>query len=335
MSSRISTSILLVIVVSLFAGPLYAQSIYKLITDGEIRRAQDSLSSISSASTRDGNTLFYASLLEPRADEAARLMEASLNASVSSMHREQIYFRLAHYYHLKGNKDRLRELLAEYRSMWESGKYTSEMAHLAILLDEQTRQYDAAIRQADRMLLNATDDPTKDRGRITRARLMKANGKVIASRDLLKEIAGKKKSPGRPEALYMLSLDAVERKRTDDAVFYYNLLHGTYPSAIGLDALIERMTESPAEDEVDETAAAITGTVYTVKVGVFSVKTNAERMKSLLNKHEKPVRIEKKQISSKTYHVVTVGEFASYREAADFKNLLEKEHRETFQVIAR
>ncbi len=37
--------------------------------------------------------------------------------------------------------------------------------------------------------------------------------------------------------------DAIERKNTDDAVFYYNILRDRYVSSVGLDALIERLSD--------------------------------------------------------------------------------------------
>ena len=64
-------NILLLLTVFLLTTALdtNADNIYSLIRKGKLREAADSLSGISTASTRDGNKLFFLSLLEPDADE--------------------------------------------------------------------------------------------------------------------------------------------------------------------------------------------------------------------------------------------------------------------------
>ena len=62
---------------------------------GKLEEAADSLSGVSTASTRDGNKLFFLSLIEGSADRAAQLMEAALNTSVAAVYRQEIYYRLA------------------------------------------------------------------------------------------------------------------------------------------------------------------------------------------------------------------------------------------------
>ena len=84
-----------------------ATDIYKLIVEGDLRQAADSLSSVSTASTRNGDLLFYAGLLETDGDKTIKFMQAALQASVSPLHREQIYLRMAQYYHINRDLDNL------------------------------------------------------------------------------------------------------------------------------------------------------------------------------------------------------------------------------------
>ena len=57
--------ITLVVLVMVASGR--ADIIYSLIARGDLAEARDSLSSASTALLRDGNRLFYLSLLEPKA----------------------------------------------------------------------------------------------------------------------------------------------------------------------------------------------------------------------------------------------------------------------------
>ena len=62
-----------------------ADDIYSLISRGHLKEATEALSAVSTAMMRDGNTLFFQSLLETDAAKSADLMEAALRTSVDTM----------------------------------------------------------------------------------------------------------------------------------------------------------------------------------------------------------------------------------------------------------
>ena len=105
---------ILPIVLLMSAIEVSAESIYSLIRQGKLREAADSLSGITTASTRDGNKLFYSSLLEQDADKSAQLMEAALKVAVSAVYRQEIHYRLAQYHFIRGDYTRLGQLVSEY-----------------------------------------------------------------------------------------------------------------------------------------------------------------------------------------------------------------------------
>ena len=115
--------------------------------------------------------------------------------------------------------------------------------------------------------------------------------KKIAARKLLRELSREDGGPGVPTALYLLAEDAIETRKTDDAVFFYNLLREGYPSAVGLGALIEAMTGMSTPDAANTQAEEITGTYYSVKVGVFSVEENAKKLAEEFRQYGKPVDV--------------------------------------------
>ncbi len=317
------------------AAPTAAESIYSMIRSGKLQEATDSLSSSSTASLRDGNRLFYFSLLESDGAKSAQLMEASLQASVAPIFREEIYYRLAQYYFARGDIERLARNVRDYRSMWENGRYISEMLRFSVFVDQSSGAFEAAVRQVDRYLLMFSEGDASQLGVIDKARVMMNFNKRVGSDKLLRKLAREKQGIGLPQALYLLGLEALRTKRTDDAVFYYNLLREGYPSAVGLDALIDKMMDVSTSASADDAAARLTGTFYCVQVGVFSEKENADKQAEVFKAYDKKVEIKTKTISGVKYRVVYVGRFQSYEDAVSFKKRIESNHDEVYQVVAR
>ncbi len=323
------------ILVFLPAVSVYPAGIYSLIQEGRIAEARDSLSSLSTASTRGGNRLFYQALLERDAREAAALLEAALNASVDADYRQEIHLRLAQYYYLAHRLDKLQKVIIDYKVTWPDGEYTDLMIRYSVLVDQEAGQYESALRQVDQYLLQHTADDDAQWGQLDKARVLRRHGKEIGADKLLRELSRAKSGPGVAPALYLLTIDAVKNRNSDDAVFYYNLLREGYPAAIGLNALVDRMAVLSSDFGQDREADRLTGTFYSVQVGVFADHGNAKDMAGRFKKHGYEVDIRDKRISNVTYNVVYVGRFPSFNEAAACKTRLEAEHQEAFQVVAR
>jgi len=323
------------VLTTLIANAVSGKDIYSLIRSGEIEEARDSLERLSTARQRDGNQLFYLALIESDADKAVELMKASINSGVAAIYREEINLRLAQYYLLNRNYDNAGEILGEYAATFEKGKYTPDVFRYSVYLDEKNNRYEGAIRQVDRFLLQYSSEEFSQWGLVDKARVMMAFDKKIAARDMLSKLAREKSGPGVAAALYMLTLDAAERKRPDDAVFYYNLLREAFPSAIGLDALLDRMSGLNGQTQREKSADERTGTFYSVQVGVFAAVENARQLAKQFDKYGHKVEITTKKISERTYQVVFIGRFDSYESAAEFERTIEAEHDDVYQVVAR
>ena len=324
---------LLIVVVS---PALHGETVYELIMQGRIQEASDSLARMTTAALRDGDVLFFQSLIEPDAGKSAQLMETALKSSVSLTYRQEVYYRLAQYYLINEDYRNLSRIVNEYRARWETGKYEEQMMRFSVIVDQMTGNYESALRQADRFLVRYGTSETSQWGTVDKARILWANDKRIGAVKMLKELSREKKGVGVPQALYLLAIDAVERKNTEDAVFYYNLFRDAYPDAIGLDVLVERMSSMANSYGTDDnTAEKLTGTYYAVQVGVFSVKQNAQQQADRFKKDSPHVVIRDKTVSGKKYSAVYVGKFQSYAEAYNFKRALESKYGEVFQVVAR
>lgn len=316
-------------------GTASAKDIYSLIQNGEIEEARNLLSEQSTAQQRDGNYLFFLALIESDGAKAMNLIEASLNAGVSPIYLEEISLRLAQYNLFKKNYENADKTIGEYLTKFELGRYTPDFFRYAIYVDEKSGRQETAINRADRFLMQYAKEEVAQWAIVDKARVMLSFDKKIAARDMLIKLSRTKSGPGAAAALYLLTLDAAERKRTDDAVFYYNLQREAYPSAIGQDALLERMSGLGNSSQREKSADQRTGTFYSVQVGVFSEVANAKKLVKQFEKYGYPVEIGSKIISERKYHVVYVGHFDSYESAASFEKTIESDQDDVYQVVAR
>ncbi len=327
--------IILLIFCLLCFSSVSAESIYEMISKGKLEKASKALSELSTASVRNGDILFYQALLEPDAGKSIQLLNASLDASVDIQYREEIYFKLAQYYLMIENYSKLQIIITDYRSNWGNGKYADQMIRYSILIDQNNKKYETALRQTDRYLLDFTDDERQQWGKIDKARILNYNSKNIGADRLLQKLSRSRSGICVPQALYLLTLRAVQKQNIDDAVFYYNLLREGYPSAVGFDALVDKLLGLTSNEKSDSEADRLTGTFYSIQVGVFSNKGNAKKQADRFKKFGHKVDIKDKTISAIKYNVVYVGRFSSYDKASDLKLQLEAENHEAFQVVAR
>lgn len=330
-----SLVIILLLVVLAGGTSLTAKDLYKLIQAGRLAEVRDSLSQMATAATRDGDLIFFQSLIETDAERSAELMETALKSTLTHSYRQQVYYRLANYYLLKRDYPGLSRIVNSYRSDYESGAYEQEMMRLSILADELQGNLELAQRQADRYSVRFSKGVDSQWGRLDRARIMMANKKKVGAIRLLEKLSREKHGVGVPQSLYLLAQNAIKHSRTEDAVFYFNLLKEAYPAAIGLDALSVQLGALSNSYRTDNMAELITGTYYTVKVGVFTKKANAQGLKDLFESMGHTVSVQGKNISGRRYHVVYVGRFSDYEEAVALKKHLETTQGEVYQVISR
>ena len=329
--------LLLPLLISLawFPSPARPDTVYDLIKAGRIDEAQDSLSGQTRASVRDANTLFCQGLLEPDADQSVRLMQAALDGNPSAQFQEEMMYRLAQFYLMRRDYRKLSEIIAEYKSRWENGRFRGEIQRLSVLADELDKEYESALRQCDRYLMDNSSGDQQHWGLVDKVRILNAHGKEIGASEILRQLSRAKKGAGVPQSLYLLGMQAVARNNADDAIFYYNMLREAYPAAVGLDQLQAGLGELTLRKSSSNKAEKLTGTFYSVKVGVFSESANARKQADKFKGPGRKVDIETRKISGREYRVVYVGRFDDYDEATRFKLQLEAAHHETYQVVAR
>ncbi len=311
--------------------------IYNLIQAGDLTTARELLSDAASTD-RDGARLFATALLEPDAATAERLLRAALDAGLSERYRQEAQFRLVQLAHWSGHSADVRREAAAYTDAYPQGRYRPAVDRLVVAAYERDGDYDRAVQTVDRYLArHGRDTQLEQWGTVDKARLFQSRGKSIGALRQLRKLAESTSGVGIAPALYLLTTDAAVSGNTDRAVFYYNLLREEHPNAIGLDRLIDRIAglADPTESEDARRAEELTGTWYTIQVGVFSNPDNAQRLADDLKRFDQQVSVGRKTISGKTYRVVTVGRFTSYLAAAQFKETMERQTGELYQVVTK
>jgi tetratricopeptide (TPR) repeat protein len=138
-------------------------------------------------------------------------------------------------------------------------------------------------------------------------------------------------SDALPLALISLCWCFIETKDPENALFYYNLYKDRYPSGI-----LEQ--EKPLEKiraELKEKIVKRKKTEYTIQVGVFSDKIQAEKAFKEFDSKGYTTRISEILEDQETRWSVEVGIFGSKKKAESFKNRIGKQFGKTYKVITR
>ncbi len=316
------------------SGPLYGSDLINLIHQGNLEEARAMMDRNTTAARRDGQLLFGQALLEPSGDKSLQLLETAQQTGVPVSDAEDLLYQKCMYFLAAGSPEKVIEITVDYLQRWENGHYRKEILRLQAWAYEAMKDYPAASRIND---ILSREDANGQSG--LDARLIQANALIQQKKSVealkgLKKLIKSQDGDIAASALYLLCLSNLDQRKSDDALFYYNLLKEEFPEAVGLDDLTDRLSQVETAGG-DESAEKITGTTYSVQVGTFSVKENAGKMAERMKKYSKSVKMIEKTISGKIYYVVIVGKFLSSEKAMTFKAQLETSENETFQVIAQ
>jgi len=315
-------------------GSVFSNEILDQINRGKIDRAREMISRQATAARRDGNLLYFQSLIEADGTESFKFLQASFKADIDPEFLEDCVYRMAQFHLASGDLEKLINTCDTYFQYWEKGKFRLEVLRMAAYACVQKGLKIKADRYINRVKQENDGILGGALGKIDEAKVLFDKKDYIPAQKICRDLRKTDFQQAVVPALYMLSHYSLKQKRVDDAILYYNILKEKYPHAVGLDDLIERfgnLTQKSSDNRAEE----ITGTIYSVQVGVFSVKNNARAMAKRFEKYGTPVDIKEKVISDKKYHVVYIGRFVSSEEAMTFKARLEHTEKEAFHVVAR
>ena len=325
--------VLCIFVISLFSGAYASDDVLKLIQKGDLDDARKELGQLATAATRDGSVLYCQALLETDGYASAKFLDAAFKAGMAPEWLEDNVCHKVQYYLADGDYENLASSALGYLQYWENGKYRPMMLRLYSLAADKIGKKSSADRDIDLLTRENENHLYGDIGKLEKARRLYNARDYIAAQKICRGLTKSKYNEVVAPALYFLSYYSFEQKRIDDAILYYNILKESYPDAVGLDDLVSGFSDLKISGGGD--AEKITGTYYSVQVGVFSMRDNARDMKKRMEKYDQQIEIKDKTISNKSYYVVYVGKFTSSDEAIAFKTRLESQENEAFQVVAR
>jgi tetratricopeptide (TPR) repeat protein len=337
--SRQLCKIMLRIIVFLIFQVAFCQSaltsdVIDLLNEGKIDEARRLVAESSTATLRDGTLLYYQALLEPDGQKSMQFHDAAFKAEMEPQFLEHSTYLRALYHLADRNYEKLGATSEAYLQYWENGKYRAEVLRLAALAFKKQNEF----AKSDRFRKNLIDEFAGSRtgkiGQLDEAVRLYEKKDYLAAQKICRKLSNSKYDEIVPPALYLLSGYSIEQNRIDDAILYYNILKETYPTAVGLDDLMNRLGQLYRESD-NSRAERLTGTIYSVQVGVFFIKDNAKRLAERMKQYGEKVEIANKIVSDKKYYVVFAGQFQSTEEAMVFKSRLEMAEKEAFQVVAR
>jgi len=312
----------------------HASNIVELINKGDIDQARREMEKSLSATHRDGTLLFAQALLETDGKNSLQLLSTAEKSGVSPEYDEDIAHLRILYSFANAAYDNVIQQSSSYLNKWENGRYRTNVLRLAAIANEHNSLIDKATRLRSQLAKENPEAEFGQIGKLDQANALYGSGRYDEAMKVYQKLASSKFDVISAPAMYMMTRSALKTNHFDDAIFRFNLLKEGYPDAVGLDDLMEEVSQIEKKSE-DSRAEKITGTSYSIQAGVFSDRDNAKNLAKRLKEYGEPVETADKTISGKKYYVVYVGRFRSMEKAMAFKSRLEASEKEAFQVVAR
>ncbi|HSH00821.1 MAG TPA: SPOR domain-containing protein, partial [candidate division Zixibacteria bacterium] len=285
--------------------------------------------SLAQVSFRTPRELTLRARLAADGSQARDFLTAALKSEEHPRERERIYLALAQRHQAAHNLDELKETISAYQREFPRGEYAEDMLRLAVYLAERAGDLRAAGELNSRLSSGSHRAELREWSALNLARYR-------SDRAALARLSAASGGAHAAEALYLLISEAVKSKDFDAAALNFSILREAYPRAVGSFDLIDVLSNLQTDDSYDDgSAEALVGSFYSIQVGVFSVKDNANRQKERFARYGEPVNIQVKQISGKSYYAVYVGDFSSAERAEVFRTTLERAEKELYSIVLR
>ena len=305
--------------------------VYEWYRTGDISRAQLEFQKLPPSSARDGNRLFVAALLEPSGRRARDLLETALRSGLDGEYHEEARFRLMQLAEAGGDTATALSEGAAYLDKWGKGSHRAQA--LAIMVAHTADGSASQNRHLERLGREYEDSYYGQFALLTQAEREAGAGKYKTAAKLCRQIHDATDENLTPAGLVLLARMALAQGNSEEALLNYNIVREQYPHAIGQDELLDELKNVSDRRSSEESTQKFDDVRYTVQVGVFADKDNAERMADRIGSYGFDMRITRRSISGNTFHVVLAGRFATRQEAETAKQKLEMRENEVFKVV--
>jgi lipopolysaccharide biosynthesis regulator YciM len=311
--------------------------IEKLVDQGELSQAQRLLSELSQVSHRSPRELAVRARLKTDGVSSNEFLQAALKVAENPRDRERVYLLSARFYQASESWDSLQMVIRAYEREFKRGELRYEFARLSVFALERTGDYAGAQELVSQMARSASNADVREWATLMKARLqLRSKSRQKEGRRELNRVSASRGSEMAPLALYLTSQEDMRAGDFDGAALNFSILREAYPDAIGSDDLIDGISALDASGGgADGEVERLIGALYSIQVGVFSVKENANNQKKRFELYDKEVEVKRKHISGKSYYAVYVGKFRSAEAAEAFKKTLELSEKALFTIVLR
>ncbi len=319
--------------------PLLAQEPLKngevlrqLVAAGKIAELRETLEGVDNDPKATSAELCALAQISVNGSLAGNLFSRAL-ATATGEEKEFVYLRLAQFQVAKGDLARANETIAKYFTEFPTGVQAATLTRLKTFLAEKRNDFIGARKSVENLLKSRSTQATSDWANVTLARYQLRDKETRKSaREKLFSYATTATNEAAPQAQYLLARDQVENGDRDRATLNYNILHEAYPNAVGLMDL-SRSISALAGGEVKSSESA--GAFYSIQVGVYADKKNANKQKNRYKDLSEPIDVVKRNLDGRETFAVYIGAFRTLEAARAFKLSLERGATEPYSIVAR
>ncbi|HVP37089.1 MAG TPA: SPOR domain-containing protein [Terriglobales bacterium] len=337
MNLRQFSSFLAIIFSALFflISPVKSQNLeqaIKFYDQGDYKDAKDELNSYLESNPSDYEALYYAGKLEGDAEKAAGYFKKVWGSS-SQIKKEESGLELCLYYQAAGLDDSVLTISSKFKKTFPKSPLLPQILWLESKSLLATGKTEQALKGCRNIIDQYPSSSWAAWAQLGIADIYFSQGGFSRSiKEYTKIIDKYAGTEAFPLALAGMSraFDATGDK--DKAVLYMNLCKERYPGGIDSQSQVQAEEIIPRKDP--GTAEKLTGTKYSVQIGVFANQENADKMMQKLKSQGYSPEQSSRTIQNKTYYVVRVGLFDSLSEAQKLREKLEREEGEVYRVVS-
>lgn len=169
-----------------------------------------------------------------------------------------------------------------------------------------------------------------------RLRLLHADSRVDAEQAVgeYKKLLGVKDQYVESQCLLGLAWTYQRLGEIDHMLLYRGILVEKYPRT-AFHFMEQKVNESIAEPPPDDEAEKLADVAYTVQLGAFRDKKNAQRLRDKYKRRGYTVHFFDRKVAGKRYWVVQVGSFTSLDKAKKLQDKMQNEDQAVYRVVLR
>jgi len=318
----------------LFYSSAYCQALNDALrsyNQGDFKDAQEELKAHLESNPSDYEALYYAGKLESNPEKSAEYFKKVWGSS-SNVKKEEAGLELCLYYQASGLNDSVLTLSSKFKKIFPKSSLLPQMLWLESRSLFATGRTEQALKSLQNLLGLYSASVWAAWAQLGIAEIYSSQGSFNKS---IKEYTKVIDKYAGTEA-FNLALAGMSRAfeasgEKDKAVLYLNLYKERFPGGIETESQIQPEEVKPRKDP--GTAEKLTGTKYSVQVGVFANQENADKVMQRLRSRGYNPEQSDKTIQNKKYYVIQVGFFNSLSEAQKLREKLEREDGEVYRIV--